>query len=84
MVWRFLQRENGSDVLSTKQALLHIVCFQFIPRFLRLVPLTSDLKKSAGAFAESAWAGAAYYLLWFLLSGQVSASCLVVHRIIAN
>lgn len=77
MVWRFLERENGSDVLATKQALLHIVCFQFIPRFARLVPLTSDLKKSAGAFAESAWAGAAYYLLWFLLSGQVSVSVML-------
>lgn len=74
VVWIYLKKSSGQDVLATKQALLKIVCFQFFPRFIRLIPLTSDLKKSAGAFAESAWAGAAYYLLWFLLSGQVSVS----------
>lgn len=75
-VWKFLKRTKGSDVLATKKALLCIICSQFIPRFVRLIPLTSDLKKTAGAFAESAWAGAVYYLLWFMLSGQVSYTCL--------
>ncbi|XP_048322734.2 putative cyclic nucleotide-gated ion channel 8 [Ziziphus jujuba] len=74
VVWRYITKSDGSNVLSTKQALLKIVCFQFFPRFIRLIPLTSDLKKSAGAFAESAWAGAAYYLLWFFLSGQITGA----------
>ncbi|KAF4387683.1 hypothetical protein G4B88_004010 [Cannabis sativa] len=74
VVWKFLQRSKGSDVLTTKQMLLCIVCLQLLPRFFRLIPLTSDLKKTAGAFAESAWAGAAYYLLWFMLSGQVTGA----------
>ncbi|GMN36330.1 hypothetical protein TIFTF001_005928 [Ficus carica] len=73
-VWKFLKRTKGSDVLATKKALLCIICSQFIPRFVRLIPLTSDLKKTAGAFAESAWAGAVYYLLWFMLSGQVTGA----------
>ena len=71
IVWKFLHRSKGSDVLATKQQLLCVVCSQLIPRFLRLIPLTSELKKTAGSFAESAWAGAVYYLLWFMLSGQV-------------
>ncbi|KAL5574461.1 hypothetical protein UlMin_016160 [Ulmus minor] len=74
IVWKFLQRSKGSDVLATKQELLCIVCLQLIPRFVRMIPLTSELKKTAGAFAESAWAGAAYYLLWFMLSGQVTGA----------
>uniref|UniRef100_A0A5B7BNA1 Cyclic nucleotide-binding domain-containing protein n=1 Tax=Davidia involucrata TaxID=16924 RepID=A0A5B7BNA1_DAVIN len=71
VVWKFLQRSEGTDVMGTKQALLFIVFLQYIPRFLRFLPLTSDLKKAAGVFAETAWAGAAYYLLWFMLSSHI-------------
>lgn len=73
VVWRFLQRSRGSDVLATKQALLFIVLVQYIPRFLRVLPLTSELKRTAGVFAETAWAGAAYYLMLYMLASHVSA-----------
>lgn len=72
VVWRFLQRSKGSDVLATKQALLFIVLFQYIPRLFRVYPLTSELKRTAGVFAETAWAGAAYYLLLYMLASHVS------------
>lgn len=72
MVARYLDGSKGSDVLGTKKALVVIIILQYIPRFLRFVPLSSDLKKTAGVFAETAWAGAAYYLLWFVLASHVS------------
>lgn len=59
-------------MLTTKQALLFIILFQYVPRFLRMVPLTSELKRTAGVFAETAWAGAAYYLLLYMLASHVS------------
>ncbi|KAJ8504218.1 hypothetical protein OPV22_005104 [Ensete ventricosum] len=71
VVWRFLQRSKGSDVSATKNALLAIVLLQYIPRLLRILPLTSELKRTAGVFAESAWAGAAYYLLWYMLACHI-------------
>ncbi|KAJ7979605.1 putative Cyclic nucleotide-gated ion channel [Quillaja saponaria] len=71
VVWRFLQRSKGSDVLATKQALLFIILLQYIPRFLRVIPLTSELKRTAGVFAETAWAGAAYYLLLYMLASHI-------------
>ncbi|KAH6789666.1 cyclic nucleotide gated channel 8 [Perilla frutescens var. frutescens] len=71
VVWRFLHGAEDSDVLGTKRALVIIVFVQYIPRFLRFVPLSSELKKSQGVFAETAWAGAAYYLLWFLLASHI-------------
>ncbi|KAF2321554.1 hypothetical protein GH714_000392 [Hevea brasiliensis] len=74
-VWKYLNnKRKGSEVLATKRALLVLVFLQYIPRFLRFVPLTSDLKKTAGAFAESAWAGAAYYLLWYLLASHIAGA----------
>lgn len=72
VVWKYLHRTKGSEVWATKQALLVIVFVQYIPRFVRFIPLTSDLKKTAGTFADSAWVGAAYYLLWYILASHVS------------
>ncbi|XP_020222972.1 probable cyclic nucleotide-gated ion channel 6 isoform X3 [Cajanus cajan] len=74
VVWRFLQRSKGSDVLATKRALMFIILLQYIPRFFRMVPLTSELKRTAGVFAETAWAGAAYYLLLFMLASHIVGS----------
>jgi len=73
IVWRY---RRGTDVQVTKNALLFLILIQYIPRFVRLIPLTSEMKRTAGVFAETAWAGAAYYLLWFLLASHVSATFL--------
>ncbi|KDP38683.1 hypothetical protein JCGZ_04036 [Jatropha curcas] len=71
VVWRFLQRSSGSDVLRTKQALLFIIMLQYIPRLLRILPLTSEMKRTKGVFAETAWAGAAFYLVLYMLASHV-------------
>ncbi|KAI3715023.1 hypothetical protein L6452_21988 [Arctium lappa] len=71
VIWRFLQRSRGSDVLSTKQAIFFILLLQYIPRLARIVPLTSELKRTAGVIAETAWAGAAYYLLLYMLASHI-------------
>ncbi|KAM0040724.1 putative IQ motif, EF-hand binding, cyclic nucleotide-binding domain, Ion transport [Helianthus debilis subsp. tardiflorus] len=71
VIWRYMQRSMGSDVLATKEALLYIVLIQYIPRFARIVPLTSELKRTAGVLAETAWAGAAYYLLLYMLASHI-------------
>ncbi|KAH0687330.1 hypothetical protein KY285_018903 [Solanum tuberosum] len=71
VTWRYLGGSRGSDVLITKTLLSYIILIQYIPRFLRFIPLSSDLKKTAGVFAETAWAGAAYYLLWFVLASHI-------------
>ncbi|KAH9626757.1 hypothetical protein KSS87_022071 [Heliosperma pusillum] len=71
VIWRYLHRLKGSDVYATKQALLFIVLFQYIPRFVRIIPLFSELKRTSGVFAETAWAGAAYYLLLYMLCSHI-------------
>ncbi|KAI4331177.1 hypothetical protein MLD38_029387 [Melastoma candidum] len=71
VVWNFLQRSKGTEVLNTKHLLLNLVFLQYIPRAIRFLPLTSEVKKTAGVFAESAWAGAAYYLLWYMLASHI-------------
>ncbi|CAM0901953.1 unnamed protein product [Alopecurus aequalis] len=70
VVWRYLHSSDGPDVLTTKDALVWVVLCQYIPRLLRIFPVTTDLKRTAGVFIETAWAGAGYYLLWFMLAGH--------------
>jgi len=72
VVWRYLHIPDGPDVRTTKTALVWVVLVQYIPRLLRIFPVIKDLKRTAGVFIETAWAGAAYYLLWFMLAGHVS------------
>lgn len=76
VVWRFLKSSTGSDVFTTKQALLYIILLQYIPRFARVIPLTSELKRTTGVFAETAWAGAASYLLLYMLASHVSSQAI--------
>ncbi|XP_047324763.1 probable cyclic nucleotide-gated ion channel 5 [Impatiens glandulifera] len=71
VVWKFLADVNGSSVMATKQALIYIIIFQYIPRFFRFLPLTNEMRKTNGHFAETAWAGAAYYMLWFMLASHI-------------
>ncbi|PWA47053.1 cyclic nucleotide gated channel 8 [Artemisia annua] len=71
VVWRFLHKSHGSGVMGTKRILLLIVIVQYIPRSFRILPLFSELKKTVGVITETAWAGAAYYLVWFVLAGHI-------------
>lgn len=71
VVWRFLHKSHGSGVMGTKRILLWIVIVQYIPRSFRILPLFSELKKTVGVITETAWAGAAYYLVWFVLAGHI-------------
>ncbi|XP_078150948.1 putative cyclic nucleotide-gated ion channel 6 [Carex rostrata] len=70
MIWRFLNSSVGTKVLTTKRALFLMVVIPYFPRIFRLYPLMTDLKSTVGVFIETAWAGAAYYLLWFMLAGH--------------
>ncbi|KAF5206590.1 Cyclic nucleotide-gated ion channel protein [Thalictrum thalictroides] len=72
LVLRYNYTKN--DVWSTKTALLHIILLQYIPRFIRIFPLTSELKRTVGVFIESAFAGAIYYLVLYILSSHILGS----------
>ncbi|KAG2408078.1 Cyclic nucleotide- and calmodulin-regulated ion channel 9 [Vigna angularis] len=69
---RYLQRYFIIDFLSV------LPIPQYVPRFLRMVPLTSELKRTAGVFAETAWAGAACYLLLYMLASHTYLQSLTI------
>eukprot|EP01018_Ginkgo_biloba_P000760 Gb_31623 [translate_table: standard] len=75
VIWIFIPKMTGSAALNIKNALRFIVLFQYVPRFLRIVPLTSEVVRTAGVFTETAWAGAAYNLLLYMLASHILGAC---------
>jgi len=70
-IWNFLNRPKGADLLPTKNALLFTVLSQYVPRLVRFYPITSELKRTTGVFAETAFGGAAFYLLLYMLASHM-------------
>lgn len=67
-----LPKLTGSEVLSAKNILMIIVILQYIPRLVRIIPLYRQITRSAGIITETAWAGAAFNLLIYMLASHVS------------
>jgi cyclic nucleotide gated channel len=65
---------SSTPSLDTKKALRFVVFFQYLPRLLRLFPLTSKIVNTTGVLMETAWAGAAFNLLLYMLASHVRPS----------
>ncbi|VAH14169.1 unnamed protein product [Triticum turgidum subsp. durum] len=68
---KFFLRPKGADLLPIKTALFFIVLTQYLPRLVRFYPIISELKRTTGVFAETAFAGAAFYLLLYMLASHM-------------
>ncbi|KAL0908102.1 hypothetical protein M5K25_022573 [Dendrobium thyrsiflorum] len=60
-----------STPLDAKNILMIIVVFQYLPRLARIIPLYIEVTRSAGIITETAWAGAAFNLLLYMLASHV-------------
>ncbi|KAK4781292.1 hypothetical protein SAY87_017398 [Trapa incisa] len=57
--------------IHNNNALTLIVLLQYIPRLYLIFPLSSQIIKANGVVTKTAWAGAAYNLLLYLLASHV-------------
>ncbi|XP_010925731.1 cyclic nucleotide-gated ion channel 1 isoform X1 [Elaeis guineensis] len=62
---------QGSALLNAKNVLMFIVICQYVPRLVRIIPLYLEVTRSAGIITETAWAGAAFNLLLYMLASHV-------------
>lgn len=58
--------------MKAKIVLLVIIICQYVPRLLRIIPLYLQITRSAGILTETAWAGAAFNLIIYMLASHVS------------
>lgn len=88
VIWFIIPAIRSSHAADhTNNAIVLIVLLQYIPRLYLVFPLSSDIIKAAGVVTKTAWAGAAYNLMlymlashilgasWYLLSIERQASC---------
>ncbi|GMH11558.1 hypothetical protein Nepgr_013399 [Nepenthes gracilis] len=65
-------KQNQAD--KTNYTLSLIVLFQYVPRFFLMFPLNKQIIKTTGVIAKTAWTGAAYNLLLYMLASHVLGS----------
>lgn len=88
VIWFIIPAIRSSHSDHTTNTLVLIVLLQYIPRLYLIFPLSSQLIKATGVVTKTAWAGAAYNLVlymlashvlgasWYLLSMERHATCL--------
>lgn len=75
LIWFVLPAIRSSHSDHANNALVMIVLLQYLPRLYLIFPLSSQIIKATGVVTKTAWAGAAYNLLLYMLASHV-CNCL--------
>ncbi|KAJ7955729.1 Cyclic nucleotide-gated channel [Quillaja saponaria] len=71
VIWFIIPATRKPQTDHTNHALALIVLIQYLPRLYLIFPLSSQLIKATGVVTKTAWAGAAYNLLLYMLASHV-------------
>ncbi|GFP95214.1 probable cyclic nucleotide-gated ion channel 17 [Phtheirospermum japonicum] len=71
VIWFIIPATRNHRTNHNNNALALIVLFQYIPRSYLIFPLSSQIIKATGVVTKTAWAGAAYNLLLYMLASHV-------------
>ncbi|KAL0340038.1 UNVERIFIED_CONTAM: Cyclic nucleotide-gated ion channel 17 [Sesamum radiatum] len=71
VIWFIIPATRNHRTNHNNNALALIVLFQYIPRLYLIFPLSSQIIKATGVVTKTAWAGAAYNLLLYMLASHV-------------
>ncbi|KAF8400415.1 hypothetical protein HHK36_013713 [Tetracentron sinense] len=71
VIWLILPGIRSSHGDHNNNDLVLIVLLQYVPRLYLIFPLSSQLIKATGVVTKTAWAGAAYNLLLYMLASHV-------------
>ncbi|XP_010548626.1 PREDICTED: cyclic nucleotide-gated ion channel 17 [Tarenaya hassleriana] len=71
VIWFAMPVARSYRFDHNNNALALIVLLQYIPRFYLIIPLSSQIIKATGVVTKTAWAGAAYNLLLYMLASHV-------------
>ncbi|KAB2084894.1 hypothetical protein F383_22559 [Gossypium arboreum] len=71
VIWFIIPATRSPRTDHKNNALALIVLIQYIPRLYLIFPLSSQIIKATGVVTKTAWAGAAYNLLLYMLASHV-------------
>ncbi|KAL3720236.1 hypothetical protein ACJRO7_005120 [Eucalyptus globulus] len=69
--WLVIPATKSSRADHANNTLALIVLIQYVPRMFLIFPLNQRIVKTTGVFAKTAWAGAAYNLVLYILASHV-------------
>ncbi|KAG6678546.1 hypothetical protein I3842_14G086300 [Carya illinoinensis] len=75
LIWIVIPTLKSSTTRNTKNVLRFFIIFQYLPRLFLIFPLSSQIVKATGLMTETAWAGAAYNLMLYMLASHVLGAC---------
>ncbi|XP_009787468.1 cyclic nucleotide-gated ion channel 17-like [Nicotiana sylvestris] len=71
VIWFIIPATRSQHANHNNNALALIVLLQYVPRLYLIFPLSSQIIKATGVVTKTAWAGAAYNLLLYMLASHV-------------
>nr|XP_004292874.2 PREDICTED: probable cyclic nucleotide-gated ion channel 14 [Fragaria vesca subsp. vesca] len=71
VIWFIIPAVKNSTAGHANHALVLIVLLQYVPRLYLIFPLSSQIIKATGVVTKTAWAGAAYNLVLYMLASHV-------------
>lgn len=74
VIWFIIPATRSRRANHNNNALALIVLLQYVPRLYLIFPLSSEIIKATGVVTKTAWAGAVYNLLLYMLASHVSHS----------
>ncbi|KAB1226216.1 putative cyclic nucleotide-gated ion channel 15 [Morella rubra] len=74
LTWVIIPELSGAIVTAKRNAMWYITLIQYIPRVILIYPLSSYIVNATGIIKETAWSGAAYNLVLYLLASHVSGA----------
>lgn len=72
VIWLVIPATKKDRADQANNTLALIVLIQYVPRLFLIFPLNRRIIKTTGVVAKTAWAGAAYNLLLYMLASHVS------------
>ncbi|XP_023512896.1 protein CNGC15b [Cucurbita pepo subsp. pepo] len=75
LIWIVIPNLSGSTMTNTKNFLRFFLIFQYLPRLFLIFPLSTQIVKATGLVTQTAWAGAAYNLILYMLASHVLGAC---------
>ncbi|KAL6634772.1 hypothetical protein ACP70R_027443 [Stipagrostis hirtigluma subsp. patula] len=71
VIWIVIPKLRESATANRKNVLRLSIIFQYLPRLFQIFPLSRQIVMATGVMTETAWAGAAYNLILYMLASHV-------------
>ncbi|KAF2283566.1 hypothetical protein GH714_012003 [Hevea brasiliensis] len=84
VIWFIIPIIRSSHSDHTNSALVLIVLLQYVPSLYLIFPLSSQIIKATGVVTKTAWAGAAYNLLPYMLASHFLCQILATSTFIGE